>query len=1519
MLDAELHPEPIVVASCADRGEAEVTKAHLVSNVIDAEIVDEVEGGTVPVDGESRLLVRKRSPMSMKSVRRSSMEAARRSPWFQHRSWTRHIAVLSVAAMASAFGVIATDQGLVRAAAPIAAVPLGLVQTFGVLTPAAVGNAAPEPVTVIRGDVGGGGAITGFPPGIITGTTYTAAAVNPMMADLQIAYANAAGRPAGTPLPAVLSGSFAPGVHSTIAATGTAAGGTFTIDGQGNPDAVFIFQVGGALALGANTTMTLINGAQAKNVFWQVAGAGSLGAANVFVGTLMAGTAVASGAGSTVSGRLTSLTGAVTMSSTQLYSAPPSVSIDGGAVANTISSTPLITGLTSARSPMTVIVAIDGVDQTPVVTPSATGVWSYQASLLVNGPHTVVARSVDGAGNVGSYTQVLTVDTTPPVVTINGGGVATTNDLTPTIRGVTDIAAGQVVTLTFTRPGPPVTLTRTALVQADQSWNVSPNGLTAGVWTIVARVVDPAGNASTGTQTLTIDTTAPAAALTSNPLTNDPTPTITGTAEVGATVAVSIDGLALGNLTQGATWSATATVALGHGLHNVSVTATDAVGNATLLTQTLDVDLVLPVISINPGATNSTNDSTPTIAGTTDVAVGVTVRVAIDGGAPLTALVQADGWNVTPSVALSAGQHTIAANVVDPAGNVGTATQTLTIDITDPTVIIDGGPSRTTADATPTIAGSSPDVPVGSNVTVQVAGQTLPTSIAAGGTYSVTAATIDPNGTYFVLVTVIDAAGNDGQANQSLTINAIAPTVTYTNGPTATTNDTTPLISGTTNAPVGSTVVVSVDSQSLRATVQPGGSWNVTAAALATGPVTVVTSITDPNGNVGTAIQTLTVDSTAPTSITITGGASISTNDDTPTISGTTGAADGRIITVTVASQTLTVPASAGTWAVTAARIADGTYAATAAVSAVGGNPGSATQSLTIDTVAPVVVIGSGDGTVQTTDPTPNIAGSGATPGSTVTVTVAGQTMTTTVAPDGTWSVTPPNPLPAGDNPVTVTITDPAGNIGTGTQTITVVLVATTVAITGGAIAVTNDSTPTISGTTNAANGRVLTVTVSTQTRTTSVAGGTWAVDVANLADGTYSVTASLSVSDGTPAASAQSLTVTTTVTPPTPAPAPGPGPAPAATSSFEPLTPTRVLDTRGGAKVGNAAGTATPLTLSLFGKGGLPTGGIGAVALNVTVVAGENPTIGGGYVTVYPCGTRPDASNLNFTTGQTIPNSVIAPLSTSGTACFYVYGTAHLLADVSGYFPAGAGFTSLNPARIMNTRGGAKVGNAAGTGTPYVLQATGRGGVPVSGVGAVALNVTVTQTESPTIGGGYVTVYPCGTRPDASNLNFVTGQTIPNSVIAPVSASGEVCFYVYGTAHLLADVSGYFPAGSGFTSLSPSRVLNTRDGAKVGNAAGTGAPYVLKVLGRGGVPATGVGAVALNVTVTQTENPTLGGGYVTVYPCGTRPDASNLNFVAGETIANSVIAPVSAQGEVCFYVYGTTHLLADASGYLAD
>ena len=122
-----------------------------------------------------------------------------------------------------------------------------------------------------------------------------------------------------------------------------------------------------------------------------------------------------------------------------------------------------------------------------------------------------------------------------------------------------------------------------------------------------------------------------------------------------------------------------------------------------------------------------------------------------------------------------------------------------------------------------------------------------------------------------------------------------------------------------------------------------------------------------------------------------------------------------------------------------------------------------------------------------------------------------------------------------------------------------------------------------------------------------------------------------------------------------------------------------------------------------------------------------------------------------------------------------------------------------LTPARLFDTRDGSggvarsKVGDGLGGGTPIEFTVTGKGGVPAAGVGAVSLNVTAVNTEAPNEG-GYVTVYPCGTRPNASNLNFTSGQIIPNAVIAPVSANGKVCFYVYGKAHLLADVNGWYP-----------------------------------------------------------------------------------------------------------------------------
>jgi alpha-tubulin suppressor-like RCC1 family protein len=300
----------------------------------------------------------------------------------------------------------------------------------------------------------------------------------------------------------------------------------------------------------------------------------------------------------------------------------------------------------------------------------------------------------------------------------------------------------------------------------------------------------------------------------------------------------------------------------------------------------------------------------------------------------------------------------------------------------------------------------------------------------------------------------------------------------------------------------------------------------------------------------------------------------------------------------------------------------------------------------------------------------------------------------------------------------------------------------------------------------------------------------------------------------------------------------------------------------------------------------------------------------------------------------QIVPNLVIAPVGANGKVALYngSGGTIQLIADVSGYYLAGApvaagAFGSLAPSRLLDTRDGTgvPVRAAVPAGGTVHLQVTGRGGVPSAGVSAVVLNVTV---ASPTKG-GFVTVFGEGSaRPTASNLNFVKAQVVPNLVIAPVGDNGRVALYngSGGTIQLIADVAGYYLAGApvdagAFGSLAPSRLLDTRDGTGVPAKAAVpaGGTVHLQVTGRGGVPAAGVSGVVLNVTV---ASPTKG-GFVTVFGDGTspRPTASNLNFVKAQVVPNLVIAPVGDNGRVALYngSGGTIQLIADESGYYSN
>ena len=376
---------------------------------------------------------------------------------------------------------------------------------------------------------------------------------------------------------------------------------------------------------------------------------------------------------------------------------------------------------------------------------------------------------------------------------------------------------------------------------------------------------------------------------------------------------------------------------------------------------------------------------------------------------------------------------------------------------------------------------------------------------------------------------------------------------------------------------------------------------------------------------------------------------------------------------------------------------------------------------------------------------------------------------------------------------------------------------------------------------------------------------------------------------------------------------------------AFVPLVPSRILDTRDG------TGSCTPAclgpleadqsrTIQITGRGGVPASGVSSVVLNVTVT---EPTAAG-FLTVYPSGSpRPPTSNLNFVPGQTVPNLVKVKLGPDGKVEVYNSGgSTQVIFDVAGWYSDGSqvsdhgAFTPVTPARILDTRRGAGIPVAPGS--SINVQVQGEGGLPAAGVAAAAMNVTVDGPRS----SGYLTVWPAGfTRPLASNLNFVPGQTVPNMAIVKTGTAGQVSVYNggTGTVHVIIDVAGWYNDntitvnGGGYDSLVPDRIFDTRDTV----ALAPGEEREVQITGLGGVPGAGVGAVVMNTTVTEPGDI----GYLTVYPAGTdRPLASNLNFIGGQTVPNLVMVKVGTGGKVVLYngSASSVQVILDVAGWFA-
>ncbi|EMA4434757.1 Ig-like domain-containing protein [Enterobacter hormaechei] len=599
----------------------------------------------------------------------------------------------------------------------------------------------------------------------------------------------------------------------------------------------------------------------------------------------------------------------------------PTVTIDTVAGDNVINGSEAaagvaISGTTTAEVGQTVTVTLGGNSYTAQVQQG--GVWSVNVpgtdlSALADNGYTVQASVSDAAGNPGSAGKAITLDTTPPTVSFN---VVAGDDVINSVEhGQAQIVSG---TATGASVGDKVVITigsnqYTTTVDASGKWSVGVpasviSALTDGTVTLSATITDSAGNSSTQTHDVVLNTAS--VALTVNTLSGDD---VINAAEAGASLVINGSSAQFASGTQvtitlngksytatiqsDGSWTTTVPAAdvgtLADGAsYQVSVSAQDSAGNSASATHTISVDTTAPVISVNTlsgdDVLNAAEAQQPlTVHGSSSAEAGQTVTVTL-GGKTYTALVGSDGtWTLdVPAAdlaALSQGALTVTASVNDKAGNSGQTTHTLTVDTIAPAVTI-----STVADddivnnaeqlAGQTISGTT-TAEQGQTVTVSFNGHSYQATVAANGSWSVFVPGRDflglSDGDYTITATVSDKAGNPGSATHDVTLNGDVPTIainTFAQDDivNAAEHGTPLVISGTTDAPAGQTVTITLNGKTYTATVQNDGTWSYTVGsadvtALADGGSYVINAqVSNAIGNSVSDNHTVTVDLTAP-------------------------------------------------------------------------------------------------------------------------------------------------------------------------------------------------------------------------------------------------------------------------------------------------------------------------------------------------------------------------------------------------------------------------------------------------------------------------------------------------------------------------------------------------------------------------------------------------------------------------------------------------------------------------------
>ncbi|MFK3863403.1 Ig-like domain-containing protein, partial [Pseudoalteromonas rhizosphaerae] len=805
----------------------------------------------------------------------------------------------------------------------------------------------------------------------------------------------------------------------------------------------------------------------------------------------------------------------------------PVISVN--ALADSSDVTPLISGQSSgvpAGTQVSVtIIAANGAVQSATATTDGAGNWSVEASnAIIEGEYTVNVSVTDSAGNTGTDSETGVIDTTAPSVTIDAP--ALTNDNTPVVTGTSDLASSDIA-VTFTDANGSHTVT----VQTNASGNWSAEAtqpLVDGAYTVTANLTDAAGNTGSASDNGVVDTIAPELRIIPSFLLGNLV-SLSGDSDLPAGSTITITEHLVGGLI-GAIYTATTDTDGNWQLLNLTVpllnlayvtaSATDAAGNISTVS-TLDFDNVAPDLTVSVDALS--NDTTPVISGDTDMGQGTVINLTVvdsdNVSQTFTAVVQADQtWSVSVPQAIAQGTYTVTASVRDGVGNLTTEQTTGVIDSVAPSLFIDN--LAPTANTAPTITGSSNEI--GGDVSVTIAGQTLQATVASNGTWQVTLPSALTDGDYTVDVTITDDAGNQQTASATLTIDSTTPVLTIT--ALGVGNDATPTISGTSTEPQGTEVAIVLvdangDTQQFTALVQADGSYSATPTAdIADGDYIVTATITDAANNIGTVQGNGTVDTLDP-SLTLNGLGTF--NDSTPMISGSSDEI-GATVTVNVnddsnSYQLTAVVQADGSWSVQVIdALNDGAITITANVSDTAGNQASASSNATLDTNAPTISIASLQATMDTT---PTISGTtDARDGTNVTIEIIAsgivvQTLTTQ-ALAGQWTIDVSNALVEGSYTVNAVVSED-GLTGSSSTSLAIDLTAPTLAVNSPSI--TNDTTPLISGTSDAAQGTIVELLITDSTGTeqsvqaTVKANGTWSVALGSaLAEGSYSIAATI-------------------------------------------------------------------------------------------------------------------------------------------------------------------------------------------------------------------------------------------------------------------------------------------------------------------------------------------------------------------------------------------------------------------------